>query len=277
MDAKAHSFEVGDARCTVLLDGASLTGRQGILKRYPDATEGDYERAYAEVGLSLDEADNSLNVLLVQTGGETVLLDTGEGDRPNRGYLPESLRLAGVAPEAITRVVVTHVHGDHTQGLLAPDGSPAFPNATYVISRPEMAFWEARIAAGAADQRPMIDMMARQGLRLIEMDGEIAPGLTAIPAPGHTPGHIAVLIESRGEKLIDLVDLLHSPMQFAHPEWSASFDADTGLSVPSRRALLGRAADENALALFYHLTFPGLGRVRRAGDAFTWEPLAAPA
>jgi glyoxylase-like metal-dependent hydrolase (beta-lactamase superfamily II) len=117
-------------------------------------------------------------------------------------------------------------------------------------------------------------MMQDKGLRLIDMDEQIIPGLTAVPIPGHTPGQIALLLESENEKLLTMADLLHSPMQFAHPEWSSNFDVDTGVSVPTRRAMLGRAADENMLALFYHLTFPGLGRVARADKGFTWTPLA---
>jgi glyoxylase-like metal-dependent hydrolase (beta-lactamase superfamily II) len=275
LSGKSHSFKVGSIDCTVLLDGISLLGREGILKRYPDAGEDDYRRAYADVGLSLDEADSSFNVFAAQIGEETILVDTGEGGRPKGGLLPESLRLAGVEPGAITLVVITHVHGDHILGLLTDDGKPAFPNATYVISKEEMAFWEARIADWAGDQRPIVDMIQAKGLRLIEMDEPILPGLTAVPIPGHTPGQIGLLIESGGEKFVHLADLLHTPIQFAHPEWSPTFDADTSLSVPTRRAALGRAADEDMLALFYHLTFPGLGRVMRAGEAFAWEPVGS--
>jgi glyoxylase-like metal-dependent hydrolase (beta-lactamase superfamily II) len=115
--------------------------------------------------------------------------------------------------------------------------------------------------------------MRARGLRVITMDETILPGLTAVPIPGHTPGQIGLLFESDGQKLLHLVDLLHSPMQFAHPEWSAVFDADTRVSVPTRRHALGRAADDHLLTFFYHLDFPGLGRVQRAGQGFTWQPL----
>jgi glyoxylase-like metal-dependent hydrolase (beta-lactamase superfamily II) len=273
MDAKCYAFKVGDIECAVLLDGTSLLGRSGILKRYKDATEADYERAYNELGLSLDEADSSFNVLLVKIDEEIVLVDTGEGGRPKGGHLPESLRLVGIQPHDITKVVITHADGDHVLGLLDAQEKPVYPNATYVISRNEMAYWQSRIDAGAVNQRLFITMMQEHGLRLIDMDEPILPGMTAVSIPGHTPGQIAVLIESQDEKLIALADLLHTPMQFAHPEWSASFDVNTSVSVPTRKAALGRAAAENMLALFYHLTFPGLGRVRQAKTGFTWEPV----
>ncbi len=273
MSVKSYTFKVGSVECTVLLDGARVLGKAGILKRFPDTTEAAYRQAYAALGLSLDAADTSFNILAARIGEHTVLVDTGEGGRPHGGYLLESMRLAGIEPDAITLVVITHAHGDHVLGLLSHNNEPVFPHATYIISTDEMAFWQGRIADGAADQRPIVTMMEEKGLRLIDMDEQIIPGMTAVPIPGHTPGQIAILLESEDEQLIHMADLLHSPMQFAHPEWSASFDADTSISVPTRRAALGRAADENLLTLFYHLTFPGLGRVKHAARGFTWEPL----
>lgn len=273
MSAKTYSFKVGTVDCTVLLDGTSVLSKERFLRRFPDATEAEYRQAYADIGLSFDAADSSLNILVAHIGTEIVLVDAGEAGKPNGGHVLESMQLAGLEPEAVTLVVVTHSHGDHVQGLLSNAHQPVFPHATYVISKAEMAFWQERIVGGAADHRPIVTMMEKQGLRLIDMDEQIIPGLTAVPIPGHTPGQIAVLVESENEQLIHMADLLHSPMQFAHPEWSASFDVDTSRSVPTRRAALGRAADENMLALFYHLTFPGLGRVKRATTGFIWQTL----
>jgi glyoxylase-like metal-dependent hydrolase (beta-lactamase superfamily II) len=243
------------------------------VRRYLDATEADYRQAYADIGLSLDEADSSFNIFVSKIGEETVLVDTGEGGKPKGGYLLESMRQAGIKPDAITLVVITHADRDHVLGLLSNDHEPVFPNATYVISKAEMTFWQGRIDDGVADQRPIVTMMEEKGLRLIDMDEQIMPGMTAVPIPGHTPGQIALLFESENEKLIHMADLLHSPMQFGHPEWSASFDGDTSISVPTRRDTLERAADENMLTLFYHLTFPGLGRIKHTEKGFTWEPL----
>jgi len=252
-----------------------VVGRAGILKHFPDISEADCERAYADIGRSLDAADTSFNVLAVRVGSETLLVDAGEGGRPAGGLLPESLRRAGIPPQTVTHVLITHTHGDHVQGLLSAVGEPVFPNARYVLSKPEMAFWQQRIDGGIVDHGAILRLAQAQGLRLIEMDEQIIPGVAAVPLPGHTPGHIGVLIGTGPDRLINLTDLLHSPMQFARPEWSANYDLDPVLSAAARREALGRAAGEGLLALFYHLTFPGLGRVRRAGDGFTWEPLAA--
>jgi glyoxylase-like metal-dependent hydrolase (beta-lactamase superfamily II) len=274
MSAKSYAFKVGNIECAVLLDGASVLGVERIVRRFPEATEAEYRRAYADMRLSLDTSDSSFNILVAKIGAETVLVDTGEGGRPNGGHLLESMRLAGIAPEAITLVVITHADGDHVQGCLSDDNEPVFPHATYVISKEELAFWQGRIAEGEVDHGPIVTMMEAQGLRVIDMDEQILPGMTAVPLAGHTPGHIAVLVESGNEQLLHLADLIHSPMQFAHPEWSPTFDVDTSSSVPTRRAALGRAADANMLTLFYHLTFPGLGWVKRAEKGFRWEPLA---
>lgn len=276
MSANNYSFKVGQVECAVLLDRASVIGRDGMVNRFPDVTEAELRQAYADIGLSLDEADHSVNIFVSKIGTETVLVDSGQGRVPNAGYLLESMKLAGIEPDAITLVVITHTHGDHVLGLITDDNVPAFPNATYVISKDEMAFWQDRIDGGVADHQGIVTMMAEKGLRLIDGNEQIIPGMTAIPIPGHTPGQIALLVESTNEKLMHMADLLHSPMQFAHPEWSPRFDTDTRLSVPSRRTALGRAADENILALFYHLTFPGLGRVTRVNDKYAWEPLRIP-
>jgi glyoxylase-like metal-dependent hydrolase (beta-lactamase superfamily II) len=264
------TFRLGGLRCHVLLDGATTLGREGILRRYPHASEAEYRAAFAAVGRSLDEADSSFNLLLIEHDGERTLVDAGEGGKPKGGEVIASLHEAGMTPEAITQIILTHTHRDHVLGLTTHDGAPVFPNARYNISQPEMAYWRGRVAAGEVDDGAILAMMDAAGVRLIEMDEQIAPNIRAIPLPGHTPGQIGLRIESEGETLLHLADALHQPFQFAHPEWSPTFDLDTSVSVPTRRAALARAADEHALTLLYHLTFPGLGRVGRADEAFAW-------
>jgi glyoxylase-like metal-dependent hydrolase (beta-lactamase superfamily II) len=279
MSAKHYTFKVGTIDCTVLLDGASVLGAEGIMKRYSNGNEEDYRQAYADIGLSLDTADNSMNILIAKVGEETVLVDSGsgEGAKPDGGYLLESMKLGGLAADDITLVVLTHADGDHVLGLLSEDQQPVFPNATYVISRDEMTFWQGRIDTTRAEQRPIVTMMQAKGLRLIEMDEQILPGLTAIPLPGHKPGHVGLLFISEGQQLLHVADLLHSPMQFAHPEWCPMFDVDPETAVQSRIRGLELATQPDTLTMFYHLTFPGLGWVVRSqavGQGFIWKPVA---
>lgn len=271
MTAKQVSFKVGQINCWVLLDGIDMIGRERFLQRFPEASEADYRQAYADIGLNFDEADSTFNILLAKIGDETILVDAGEGGHPHGGHLLDSMTLAGIAPEEITLVVITHSHGDHVLGLLADDGTAVFPNARYVISAQEVTFWQNRIDSGLADHEAIVCMIQEQGLRLIELDENIIDGLCAIPLVGHTPGQIGLLLQSNDETLLHMADLLHSPMQFAHPEWSAKFDVDTRLSVPTRQKMLDYAADDNLLTLFYHLAFPGLGWVKRTEIGFAWE------
>lgn len=265
MTARHHTFQLGDVTCTALLDGVSSIDTPRFLRRFPDATEAEYRAAFRQIGQSLDKAISSINLLVLRIGGETVLVDTGEG-----GHLLSSLAAAGLMPDDITLVVLTHTHGDHVLGLLNAHGEPNFPQARYLLSAPELAAWQTRMTDA---QRPLLAMMQKQGLRTMGMEEPILPGLDAVPLPGHTPGQIGLRLRAGGQTLLHLADLLHSPMQFAHPEWSAKFDADTTLSVPTRRRWLAQAAEANTLTFFYHLRFPGLGRVRPSADAFTWKPL----
>jgi glyoxylase-like metal-dependent hydrolase (beta-lactamase superfamily II) len=276
MVAKSYAFQVGNINCTVLLDGASILGVEGMLKRYPNGTVEAYRKAFADIGLSLDNADSSMNILIAKVDKELVLVDSGQGGKPTGGYLLESMKLADLAPEDITLVVLTHADVDHVLGLLSDTQEPVFPNATYVISREEMAFWQGRIDSTLEAQRPIVTMLQAKGLRLIEMDEQIIPELRAIPLPGHKPGQIGLLFTSEDQQLLHLADVLHSPMQFAHPEWSPIYDVDPETSVQSRYYALDLAAQQKMLTLFYHLTFPGLGWVARSQPAeqgFIWNPV----
>ncbi|MDX1992277.1 MAG: MBL fold metallo-hydrolase [bacterium] len=274
MTARHHSFRVGSMECMVLLDGTTHLGVEGTMGRFPTLTEADCRQGFADMGLSLEEADDYFNILLMKIGDQIVLVDAGEGGRPDGGLMPESLEQAGIAPQAVTMIVITHAHTDHIMGLLSHNGEAVFPNATYVISSPEYAFWQQRIDNGAEALRPLLEMVQTKGLRCIDQTEQILSGLTAVPLTGHTPGQIGLLLESDGARLMHMADLLHSPMQLAHPEWSPKYDLDTSLSVPTRRATLQRAADEGLLTLFYHLSFPGLGHVKPGSVGFAWEPIA---
>ncbi|GAB5493294.1 MAG: MBL fold metallo-hydrolase [Phototrophicaceae bacterium] len=271
MTAKVYSFNIGDMDCTVLLDGESSISLERFLRRFPDASEADYRQAFNEIGQNIADARSSFNILMLKMANETILIDAGEAGKPYGGLLLESMTLAGVSPEDISLVILTHSHGDHILGLLDTDNQPAFPNARYVMSQEELVFWQARIESNFPEQALILAMMRQQGLRLIEMDEQIIDGITAIPLIGHTAGQIGLLIESNGEKLLHLADLLHSPIQLAHPEWSAKFDQDTTLSVPTRQNMLTYASEQNLLTLFYHLDFPSLGYIKQDETGFKWE------
>ena len=274
MTAKFHSFQIGNIDCTVLLDGVSSISIERFLRRFPDASEQDYRKAFTKIGQSLEQATSAFNILLLKMDDEVILVDAGEAGRPYGGDLVASMKLAEIDPQDITLVIITHSHGDHILGLVDNHNHAVFPNAHYVMSQAEFDFWRENIVQGASQQLPILSMMRQNNLRLIDMDEEIIRGIKAIPLQGHTDGQIGLLIESQGEALLHLADLLHSPIQFAHLEWSVKFDADAELARQTRQKMLTYAAAESLLTLFYHLDFPSLGYVKRDNErGFTWHPI----
>lgn len=274
MTAKFHSFQIGNIDCTVLLDGVSSISIERFLRRFPDASEQDYRKAFTKIGQSLEQATSVFNILLLKMDDEVILIDAGEAGRPYGGDLLASMALAEIDPQDITLGIITHSHGDHILGLVDDNNQAVFPNARYVMSQAEFDFWRENMAQGASQQLPILSMMRQNNLRLIDMDEEIIRGIKAIPLQGHTDGQIGLLIESHGEALVHLADLLHSPIQFAHPEWSVKFDADAELARQTRQKMLTYAAAESLLTLFYHLDFPSLGYVKRDNEkGFTWHPI----
>jgi glyoxylase-like metal-dependent hydrolase (beta-lactamase superfamily II) len=265
-----YTFTVGDFTCSVVADDGATQTFESLAQRFPEAPAGALDAALRRRHPSGAMID-SHNALLIQTPEGVVLADTG--NPAERGNV--AARVAEVLPpEQVDVVVLTHGHGDHVGGLLDLNRELAYPSARYVMHRDE---WPFLMGPGGRYDGVGDDNVLRLGLlaieprlTLVEGETEVLPGVWLLPAPGHTPGHMALLLESRGERLLDVVDAIHYPVQLDEPAWSPKFDADTSVSVPTRRALLGRAADERLLTLIYHFSFPGLGYVERQGAAFTW-------
>ena len=227
----------------------------------------------------------SIHALIIETPDRTIVVDTCVGNDKERGNPPwnqlqttflADLEAAGYAPDRIDNVLCTHLHVDHVGwNTMLVDGKwqPTFPNARYLMGRVEFEHWNA-VDVDSTKQimsDSVLPVFDAGLVDLVETDHKICDEVSLIPTVGHSPGHVTVLIQSQGEEGMITGDFIHHPCQFAHPEWSASFDVDTSVSVPTRREALGRAAAENMLTLFYHLTFPGLGRVKPAKKGFIWE------
>jgi glyoxylase-like metal-dependent hydrolase (beta-lactamase superfamily II) len=222
---------------------------------------------------------------LVNTGEHRVLIDTGAGALgADTGRLLGSLQSAGVDPGDIDYVILTHGHPDHLGGNVDAQGNVVFPQAQWIMSKIEWDFWmggEAErvlpehgrdVLLGTA-QRNLSAIRGR--ISLVAGEAEIVPGVRILPAPGHTPGHVAVAVSSAGEELLCLVDLVLHPIHLQEPEWSAAVDMLPDRLVATRHAFLGRAAAENCLVMAFHFPFPGLGRASSLGVGWQWEPLEA--
>ncbi len=272
MPALKHALQIGDITVTVLNDAirpAPIEATAEKLSVTPEAARAAYEAH----GLDPDQDEHHFNCLLIQAGDETVLVDAGFGEamQPDAGNLFAGLEEMGLGAEDITRVVITHAHGDHVRGLMDEVGQMKFPNVEHAFNQLEWAYWYVDGAAQGEARRPL--EVVRENVVLFEAGDEIIPGVKTVAAYGHTPGHTGLLIESKGERLLCAVDILHRRAQFVHPEWSMSFDTDASISVPTRRRLLQQAADENLLMHLYHMPFPALGYVRAVDDGFRWEPI----
>jgi glyoxylase-like metal-dependent hydrolase (beta-lactamase superfamily II) len=233
----------------------------------------------------------TFNILLVKFGSEWVMIDSGCGTLfgPAGGRLLANLRAAGIAPELVSAIILTHVHGDHFGGLLdASTKEPLFKNAALFIHKNEYAFWTSAspdLSAMPMDEATKKDFIQgaqnclaalKPKWQLITGGEKLFDGLEIIDAPGHTAGHITLMISSGTEQVLHIVDTAHHhAISFAHPEWTMAFDAQPELAIATRKKLFDRAAADRLRIFGAHMPFPALGHVRRAGDAFEYiiEPM----
>jgi glyoxylase-like metal-dependent hydrolase (beta-lactamase superfamily II) len=227
----------------------------------------------------------NLGSYLIRSDGRTILVDTGLGPRPADtpdvpwGELLRDFTRKGVRPEEIDMVVMTHLHRDHVGWNLTADGSgwkPTFPNARYWCSRKD---WDASHAPDVQPQRfpnaptcvwPLAD------LGLVEfMNGEhaLTRDLTAVPTPGHTPGHMSILVTSQGQRALVLGDAAHNPVQLQEPDWVSRADMDPDLTRQTRRALLERLEREQIVVAAGHFEAPGYGRIVTLEGRRYWRGL----
>lgn len=211
------------------------------------------------------------SLFAITRGDETVLIDAGGAPELDEqlGLGRSNLLTAGIDPNRVRTVMMTHLHTDHYGGLVLSDGSAAYPNAELAILSDDHRF---RFSAA----EPPPDYLKRavapysDRLRLIEA-GTILPGIEAVPLPGHTPGHTGFVAGSGDERLLIWGDVVHLPaIQFAHPEVSLSYDIDGDLAATSRKLAFDRGSKEGLLVAGMHMDFPCFGHVVTDGDAYRW-------
>jgi glyoxylase-like metal-dependent hydrolase (beta-lactamase superfamily II) len=268
-----QSRRVGNLQLIVLDDGSFPFPARYFFSNVP-------EQAWrAELSTDLDgKITVGHNCGLLASCGELILMDTGYGDQSHNGrsgHLLEELGRAGYRCDQVTMVVNTHAHGDHTnRNTLARHGhdDPAFPNARYFLGH---ADWDRFSGPGGQvhrfDQhlRSLFDLGM---LTLVDGPLQLTPEVSLWPTPGHTPGHMSVLVQSSGEMAIYLGDACHHPLHFSHPAWVSCFDTDPALTPLTRAWLFRMARDKNALLVCPHATAPGFGRLALAGAGVAWSP-----
>ncbi|MBC7799849.1 MAG: MBL fold metallo-hydrolase [Gemmatimonadaceae bacterium] len=274
-------YRVGDLQCTAINDGMAFRSLDGFV---PNAPPGALQKAMADAFLPTDRYPIPFTTVVVNTGSKLVLIDTGNADlgAPATGTWLANFRAAGFDPANVDTVVISHFHGDHINGIRPKDGAARFPRAEVMVPAAEWAFWmsDENMEKAPAGMKPAFQNVRRvfgpiaANVTRYEWDKEIVPGITALDASGHTPGHTAFALSSGTGKLLVLSDTTNNPNIFArNPGWSAIFDQDGPKAVATRRRLLDMAATERMQAAFYHAPFPATGHIVREGDGYALVPL----
>ena len=215
-----------------------------------------------------------VQALVISSGGKTVVVDTCVGNDKERGVpawnqlqIPflDRFREAGFDPETVDAVVCTHLHTDHVGwNTMLVDGEwrPTFPESRYLFAGPEYRHWSAEPFCRRAEHGDSIEPVVDAGLvDLVDVDAEIAPGVTLLPTPGHTPGHCSISLGSNGARAVITGDFMHHPVQVATPEWCSRFDSDAEQGERTRREFIEVNADDDLLLIGTHFGGPGSGRI----------------
>jgi glyoxylase-like metal-dependent hydrolase (beta-lactamase superfamily II) len=279
MCAGSFRFRVGELTCLSVSDGSYILRAEDL---FCNAPRDDLDETLRDYGLASGEVPVGENCLLVQTGEETILVDTGmgSGPRPNAGRLLDNLTAEGIDPSDVDLVLLTHAHGDHIGGLTDAHGDLAFPRARFMISKDEWGFC---IPEGTREEidperGEFFDNKLgplRSRIEPLSGEREVAPGVRTVPAAGHTPGHLMVEIRWKDRKLLYISDVVLHPINLRHPDWYSVYDRDAEQALALRRSLLQRTEAENLLLLAFHFPFPGLGYIGRESAAWRWEPVLA--
>lgn len=222
-----------------------------------------------DAGAPTDKITLSVDALLVKDGSRLILIDTGIG--PKGGKLIASLKQAGVTPDQITDVLISHGHGDHIGGLVDGDGKPAFANAKVRLTAAE---WDSVKSSGQADT---IVAAVTPQVETFAPGAQISPSVKSVEVKGHTPGHTAYEITSSKKTLLAIGDSAHSSIiSLAKPEWFIQFDGDKPTARDSRKELLTELAKSGQLVFSPHFPYPGVGTVKAKGTGFVWAPALKP-
>ena len=240
----------------------------------------------ASQGLPTEYVDVPYTPFLVVSGNRRFLFDTGFADNgpPTTGRMRANMEAAGFRLEDVTDVVISHYHGDHINGLRAKDGALVFPRARVHVPAPEHAFWMDDARMNAAPQaargafqnaRRVFGTLPAEQLVRFEPGAEIAPGIVASAAFGHTPGMCVFAVSSEGQAFHYVADVTNVPSLFArNPEWAVMFDMDPNAARITRRRVFDALVGSRALTGGFHFPFPAFGTMEAAGSGYQFRPVA---
>jgi glyoxylase-like metal-dependent hydrolase (beta-lactamase superfamily II) len=271
------TYKVGPAEVTALYDGIWEKPHDPAF--IANASVEDVKAAMVKAGLPADFVSIPVTVIVVKTGGKTILCDSGTGGQwqPTAGKMMPNMKAAGIDPAKIDTVLISHFHPDHIFGLMEKDtNKPMFPNAELIVSDVEYKFWtdpavidrlpEAR--KGVA-RRIQAVFPTWKSMRQVTGEPEVAPGIRFVSSPGHTPGHRAFHLSSGSSQLMISNDTAYVPaLVVANPGWHGQYDQDAALAETSRRKLLDRVIADKIMICGYHFPFPGAGTIAKDGAGY---------
>jgi glyoxylase-like metal-dependent hydrolase (beta-lactamase superfamily II) len=283
-----YRFKIGDFQATVVSDGYGQIPIRPILAMNVSEAE---LAPVLKANFMQPVIQITNNILVVDTGRERILVDSGFGEKlgPSFGSFPRleaNLHRAGIAPESVDLVVTSHGHLDHVGGFVKKSGALTFPKAQFVFVDTEWNYWTGSRYEGEVNSSPMPDSFkkgfiaaVRDNLppvadrsRFVKQGGEITTGVHYIAASGHSPSHAAILFSSGNEQFMHMGDIAHQPVtSLQHPDWSPVFDYDPAEAVKSRKAIPGRVATDRIKVMGYHFPFPAIGHVVPYDTAYHWE------
>jgi glyoxylase-like metal-dependent hydrolase (beta-lactamase superfamily II) len=277
--AQFRAVSIGTLSAVALKDGALKAANDGksfVVGRPPS----EVAAVLTSGGAPADHFEFSIQPLLVHGGGRVLLFDTGAGSNFGGvgGELLASMKAAGIDRASVTDIFISHVHGDHTGGLVTSAGALNFPNATIHISSPEWAYLSGMsVSLGQKMGLEHVDALVKTiqpKVAPFEPGAELIPGVVeAVDIKGHTPGHSGYLIGSGENTLLYIGDSLHSyVVSVREPQWLTAFDADPASAAHRRVSLVARVAASGQRLYAVHFPFPGIGKILNRDGVDTWVP-----